>query len=120
MDKHNMHIHRRARTMAQILRIVLLGYDPCPKCTSFARDLKRRGLTCEKRTIDIDNPDPEHTRLIEEARRGNNGARLEAPIICLEDAEGSLTLVSAGYAMMTVFELVEQERQLQEMVLVEV
>lgn len=98
-------------SQAQILRIVLLGPEICAKCNSFKRDAERKGLTCEKRVLDEANS--EHVAIREEARKSNGKVKLEAPLVCLENAEGGLSLISAGYAMMTINDLVKQEAQLQ-------
>jgi hypothetical protein len=98
-------------SQAQILRIVLLGPEICGKCNSFKRDAERKGLVCEKRIFDEKNP--EHARILEEAKASNGKIKVEAPLVCLENAEGGLSLICAGYAMMTINDLVAHEKQLQ-------
>lgn len=96
---------------AQILRIVLLGPEVCGKCNSFKRDAERKGLTCEKRIFDEANLD--HLKIREEARNSNGNVKVEAPLVCLENAEGGLSLICAGFAMATIYDLANQEAQLQ-------
>lgn len=102
--------------MAQILDVVLLGNQVCGDCNSFMHSAKRKGLICKKEVIDFTNA--EHVRMIEEARAGNKGAKLIAPIVCLRNAEGGLSLVGSGYAMKTVMDLVKLEQSIQSELLV--
>jgi hypothetical protein len=106
-----MYIHRRIRTLAQILDVILLGNTVCGDCNSFMHSARRKGLICKKENINFENE--EHVRMIEEARAGNKGAKLVAPIVCLRNADGGLSLVGSGYAMKTVMDLVKLEESIQ-------
>lgn len=113
LNEHPMYIHRKARLMPQILKIVLIGGDEgerCPKCDAVAKNLKKKGLTFEKRFKDYEN-NPAHEALAEIAKERGD---MEAPLICIEDESGNLELFGAGVAYLHVMKLGAREKDLQD------
>lgn len=104
----NTYVNRKAGTMAQLLKIVLIGPDPCPQCTTTANNLQQKGLESTKQVLDDKNP--VHERLSKESIDKGD---MHAPLICLEDSDGNLSLFGAGVAMLHVRNLAKLEQELQ-------
>lgn len=97
--------------MSQILRIILIsGTDdePFRHCDTVAMMLEEKGLTSERRSLDLAN-NPVHRQLYDRAIRQGD---LPTLLICTEDESGNLKLEGAGVWTMAVLRLAAREEAL--------